>query len=183
MRARSDAERNDRSVLDAARELFAGSDRDGRVSVDDVAARAGVGKGTVFRAFGDRAGLLRALVSEHVGPVQQQLEESDGTDPTTRVVDTLEALLAVKVEHRRLFLALDEVGAGSPFGAETYGWWFDRLRRLAAQADVTDPDFTAHLLLGSVRSDLVEHLLQDGWTDERLRRSVRAGARRLMTSG
>lgn len=183
MRARSDAERNDRSVLQAARELFGAPEHSGRVSVEDVAARAGVGKGTVFRAFGDRAGLLRALVSEHVRPVQEMLEASEGVDPTTRVVDTVEALLAVKLEHRPLFVALDEVGAGSPFGAETYGWWFDRLSELAVQAGVPDPAFTAHLLLGSVRSDLVEHLVLDGWSPERLRQAVRVGALRLLAAG
>ena len=32
--------------------------------MDDVAAEAGVGKGTLYRRFGDRSSLLRALIDE-----------------------------------------------------------------------------------------------------------------------
>ena len=50
-------------MLDAAARLFA---RDGAscVTMEAVAAEAGVGKGTVFRRFGDRANLARAVISD-----------------------------------------------------------------------------------------------------------------------
>src|SRR4051794_31545804 len=41
--------------------------------MEAVAAEAGVGKGTVFRRFGDRAGLARAVVSEVESDFQEQL--------------------------------------------------------------------------------------------------------------
>jgi AcrR family transcriptional regulator len=60
---RADAARNRERVLCAAAKLF--EERGPEcVTMEAVAARAGVGKGTVFRRFGDRAGLVRALVSE-----------------------------------------------------------------------------------------------------------------------
>ncbi|MDR0359848.1 MAG: TetR/AcrR family transcriptional regulator, partial [bacterium] len=59
---RADAARNRQRILDSARRLVAQGAAS--VSIDDVAAAAGVGKGTVFRRFGDRAGLFVALLGE-----------------------------------------------------------------------------------------------------------------------
>ncbi|WP_241385856.1 TetR/AcrR family transcriptional regulator [Rhodococcus sp. CH91] len=58
---RGDAARNRGRLLDAAALLVAERGVDA-MTMDAVAARAGVGKGTVFRRFGSRAGLLRALL-------------------------------------------------------------------------------------------------------------------------
>lgn len=62
-RERADARRNRERILCAASCLVDEYGID-KVSMDDVAARAGVGKGTLYRRFGDRASLLRALVDE-----------------------------------------------------------------------------------------------------------------------
>lgn len=58
---RSDAARNRRLLLDAAAVLIAEVGADG-LTMDAVAKAAGVGKGTVFRRFSSRAGLMRALL-------------------------------------------------------------------------------------------------------------------------
>jgi AcrR family transcriptional regulator len=60
---RADARRNRERILGAALRLI---ERDGLecVSMDHVAAEAGVGKGTLYRRFGDRSSLLRALLDE-----------------------------------------------------------------------------------------------------------------------
>ncbi|MFF0494110.1 TetR/AcrR family transcriptional regulator [Nocardia sp. NPDC003482] len=58
---RSDAARNRQLLLDAAEELVREHGADA-VTMDAVAKRAGVGKGTVFRRFGNRAGLMMALL-------------------------------------------------------------------------------------------------------------------------
>ncbi len=60
---RGDAARNRMLLLDAARRLIAERGADA-VSMDDIAAAAGVGKGTVFRRFGSRAGLMMVLLDE-----------------------------------------------------------------------------------------------------------------------
>ena len=41
----------------------------GRVTMDAVAAQARVGKGTVFRRFGSREGLMASLLDHSRGPV------------------------------------------------------------------------------------------------------------------
>jgi AcrR family transcriptional regulator len=68
---RADAARNRRLVLDAAARLFAQDPS--HVTMEAVAAAAGVGKGTVFRRFGDRAGLARAVISEVEAALQERM--------------------------------------------------------------------------------------------------------------
>src|SRR6478736_7237883 len=60
---RGDAARNRVLLLDAARRLIAEHGADA-VTMDDVATAAGVGKGTLFRRFGSRAGLMLVLLDE-----------------------------------------------------------------------------------------------------------------------
>src|SRR5688572_14050048 len=71
-RERADAARNRRKVLDAAAHLFAARGID-MVSMDDVATAAGVGKGTVYRRFGDRSGLAAALLDERETELQDRM--------------------------------------------------------------------------------------------------------------
>ncbi|RJO75340.1 TetR/AcrR family transcriptional regulator [Nocardia panacis] len=58
---RSDAARNRQLLLDAAQQLVRADGVDA-LTMDALAKHAGVGKGTVFRRFGNRAGLLHALL-------------------------------------------------------------------------------------------------------------------------
>jgi AcrR family transcriptional regulator len=69
---RSDAAENRRRVLDAAARLFA-REVPSSVTMEAVATEAGVGKGTVFRRFGDRASLARALVSDREAQLQEAM--------------------------------------------------------------------------------------------------------------
>jgi len=63
VRERSDAARNRQALLEAAQQLV---DHCGveSVTMDAVAESAGVGKGTVFRRFGSRSGLMSALLDQ-----------------------------------------------------------------------------------------------------------------------
>lgn len=67
---RSDAARNRALLLAAARRLVAERGAEA-VSTDDVAVAAGVGKGTLFRRFGSRAGLMAVLLDEDEKAHQQ----------------------------------------------------------------------------------------------------------------
>jgi AcrR family transcriptional regulator len=57
---RRDVERNYQRVLDAAREVFA--ERGAEAAMEDIAARAGVGVGTVYRRFASKDALIDELV-------------------------------------------------------------------------------------------------------------------------
>lgn len=69
---RADARRNRERILCAAACLVDERGID-YISMDDVATRAGVGKGTLYRRFGDRASLLRALIEEPERAFQEAL--------------------------------------------------------------------------------------------------------------
>ncbi|MEY9996469.1 AcrR family transcriptional regulator [Streptomyces sp. V4I8] len=66
---RADAARNRARLLEAAARLIAEHGAAG-VTMEAVAAEAGVGKGTVFRRFGDRTGLLTALLDHSARKLQ-----------------------------------------------------------------------------------------------------------------
>ena len=69
---RADAQRNLDRVLVAAAEAFAASGPN--VSVDEIARRAGVGHGTVFRRFPNKEALIAAVVCERLGELADLAE-------------------------------------------------------------------------------------------------------------
>jgi AcrR family transcriptional regulator len=69
---RADAARNRRRLLATAREILAELGPD-KLTMDGLAERAGLGKGTVFRRFGTRAGIFAALLDDDERAFQQQV--------------------------------------------------------------------------------------------------------------
>ena len=88
---RGDAARNRELLLDAARRLIADRGPDA-VTMDDIAAEAGVGKGTLFRRFGSRAGLMMVLLDEDERALQEAF--LFGPAPLGPAAAPLERLLA-----------------------------------------------------------------------------------------
>ncbi|MFE1029380.1 TetR/AcrR family transcriptional regulator [Streptomyces sp. NPDC058818] len=173
---RKDAARNRAAVLAAADTLFVRCERPDDVTMADVAAAAGVGKGTLFRAFGDRTGLIKALYEARLEPIEEAVTTGPpplgpGAPPSQRVPAVLDALLCFKLDNRRLALALEGAGGDSPYGAAHYGRWHTLLRTMLEQVPgLADGDFAAHALLAAVRADLVEHLAgPEGVPRERMR--------------
>ena len=76
-RRRSDARRNRETILEVARELFGES---AEFPMSEVARRAGVGQGTLYRHYRDRADLAAAVLDEHVEQLEQAGAEHAG-DP------------------------------------------------------------------------------------------------------
>ncbi|WP_017592731.1 TetR/AcrR family transcriptional regulator [Nocardiopsis potens] len=178
---RADAVRNREAVLRAAGRLFDAADDPERVSMDDVAAAAGVGKGTLFRRFGDRAGLIRALYEERAERLYASLEPDPGRPAADAVGDLMSALLRFKIENRALARAFENAGGG-PYTASGYDRLHSRLTGLMTEARGPDSaDFLAHALLAGVRSDLVEHL--GDWPEERLRAGMAALVRSVLSGG
>src|SRR3954451_3269300 len=103
---RGDAARNRGLLLDAARRLIADRGAEA-VTMDDVAAAAGVGKGTLFRRFGSRAGLMLVLLDEDE-KVQQQAfmfgppPLGPGAPPLERLLAHRESRLKIFMRHRAL---------------------------------------------------------------------------------
>ena len=98
---RRDAERNRLRILRAAAEVF--TEQGLRATLDDVADRAGVGVGTVYRRFPDKEALVEALFTERldnlVGFAEQALADPD---PWAGLVDLLERAATVMAGDRGL---------------------------------------------------------------------------------
>lgn len=98
---RADARRNRERILRAAAEVFAESGLD--ASLDEIAARAGVGVGTVYRRFPDKDGLIDELFEERIAEFVQVAEEcAEIEDPWQAIVAFIER--ASEVHGRDLAL-------------------------------------------------------------------------------
>ncbi|MEU7606641.1 TetR/AcrR family transcriptional regulator [Streptomyces sp. NPDC040724] len=176
---RKDAARNRAAVFAAADALFTHCDSPEDVTMADIAAAAGVGKGTLFRAFGDRTGLIGALYEARLEPIRQAVEDGPAplgpaTPPLQRVPALLDAVLCFKLDNRHLAQALEGTGADSPYRTAHYERWHTLLRDLLEQIPgPADTGFTAHVLLAATRADLVAYLSGDkGVPREELREQL-----------
>lgn len=96
---RKDAERNRQRILVAARELFA--ERGIGVTLDDIAAHAGVGVGTVYRRFDDRDALVDALFKERIDELVAEARRAlSFDDPWDGLVHFLRAHLRMQHTDR-----------------------------------------------------------------------------------
>jgi len=93
---RADAARNRERILAAAAEVFAA--RGLEVTLDDIAAHAGLGVGTVYRRFANRDELVEALFQErltHVATVAAEaLEEPDSWAALTQLFEAMGGIIA-----------------------------------------------------------------------------------------
>ena len=89
---RADARRNYEKVLAAAREAFAEGGES--TALEEIARRAGVGIGTLYRNFPNRQALLEALYIDEVEEVCRSAEQLDGADPWQDLNDWLERFIA-----------------------------------------------------------------------------------------
>ena len=85
---RADTARNRRLLLVAAREIIAGQGA-GKFTMDGLAERAGLGKGTVFRRFGSRAGIFAALLDDERDFHEQVLSGPPPLGPGAPPLDRL----------------------------------------------------------------------------------------------
>jgi AcrR family transcriptional regulator len=159
---RGDAARNRTLLLDAARRLITEHGADA-VTTDDIAAAAGVGKGTLFRRFGTRSGLMIVLLDEDEKAQQQAFlfgppPLGPGAPPLDRLlaygrhrlkfVNAHQALLSdanrdpqtrfnapATLHHRHVSILLEDAGTTGDIGAQA-----------TALLALLDPDYVHHQL-------------------------------------
>ncbi|MGW1721373.1 TetR/AcrR family transcriptional regulator [Streptomyces sp. NPDC002306] len=176
---RADAARNRARLLDAAARLIAEHGAAG-VTMEAVAAEASVGKGTVFRRFGDRTGLLTALLDHSERKFQAAFlggppPLGPGAPPVERLRAFGWALLRRFVDELDLQLAAEstpERRYAVPARQVQHAHVVLLLRLAVADADC---DLLAHTLMAQLNPVLIHHLtkqcgmpldrLEAGWTD------------------
>ncbi|WNV73955.1 TetR family transcriptional regulator [Geodermatophilus sp. DSM 44513] len=137
---RSDALRNRRRLLEAARDLVARSGPG--VGLEAVAARAGVGIGTLYRHFPDRAALLAALVADRLADTADRLAATAGDeDPAWALRATVREFARVQVADAALAHVVRSAPAGPDAGAAraAIGARLDEVCRRARDAGVLRP--------------------------------------------
>lgn len=84
---RADARRSRAAILAAAGELFAA--RGGDVGMDEIAERAGLGMGTLYRHFATKQGLLTAIVGQRLVGITEQARAAAQLPDPGHAFDTL----------------------------------------------------------------------------------------------
>ena len=161
VRERADAARNRLRVLAAAEALFAERGVDA-TTMDDVAAAAGVGKGTLYRRFGDKGGLAGALLSERGRELQEQLLTGPpplgpGAAPAQRLAAFARAHLEFQAAHLDLVLLSETVPPGARLRKPVYAFWRQHCAHLLAAAGAPDPHTRAEVLLAALSAEQVQH--------------------------
>ena len=183
---RADAVRNRRAIL-AATEALLSRHRPDEVTIEQVAAAAGVGKGTVFHRFGSRMGLMVALMQERALGLGEAVENGPpplgpGAPPRERLLAFLSAVVDVVGRNKGLMAALGQEIAPRSHGEHhpVYEFWHGHLSALiAAERPELDVPLMADLLLAGLHAEPILRMLERGET-ARLKDGVHALANGIL---
>lgn len=179
---RADAARNRELLLDAAAGLVEELGVEG-VTMDAVAARAGVGKGTVFRRFGNREGLMAALLDHterawQAGVLSGPPPLGPGAPPLDRLLALGDSRLRTTLQHAALIRAAGAQGARAS-GAQSFAAM--HVRHLLGELDVDgDLPLLAVALLAPLEVPVLEQVRLDGVPVERVLAGWRDLVRRVV---
>jgi AcrR family transcriptional regulator len=186
---RADAARNRRRVLAAAEELFARHGAD-RVTMEEIARAAGVGKGTLYRRYPDRAAIAVALLDEHERALQERLLRGPpplgpGSPPAERLAAFYAAMVGLLEDH--VHLALGAETGPRRFATGAYGFWRAHVRALLAQAgpggDEGRLDALTDVLLAPLAPELYRYQRQRGQSVAAITAALTGLARAVLAQG
>lgn len=170
---RSDAARNRERLLGAARELIAECGVDA-LTMDRLAERAGVGKGTVFRRFGSRTGLMMTLLSDAEAAFQSGFmfgppPLGPGASGVERLVAFGAARIEYVLEHGDLVRAAEST-APNRFEVPAALLWQRHVEVLLRAAGMeADPAVMAAALISTLEPERLLYLVRiQGLAPERV---------------
>lgn len=165
VRERADAARNRLRVLEAAERLF-GERGVAGVTMDDVAAAAGVGKGTLYRRFTDKGGLAVALLDQRERELQaSMLAGPPPLGPGAPPVERLEAFVAaylVLVDRQLDLVLMSQTSApGARLRTGAHAFWRRHCALLLRCAGAEDHELRADLLLAGLAAEQARVWMRD----------------------
>ncbi len=172
-RERADAARNRQAILRATEDLLS-RHRPDEVTIEQVAAAAGVGKGTVFHRFGSRTGLMVALMQERAMGLRDDIESGPpplgpGAPARERLLAFLAAVVEVVGRNKGLVAALGQAVTAQHHHGEDHPvavFWHGHVRNLIAQERPdADAEALAELLLAGLTAEAVIRRIAAGHTD------------------
>jgi AcrR family transcriptional regulator len=157
---RADAARNRERIMYAAARLF--EEADGcDVSMDAIAAAAGVGKGTIFRRFGDRAGLMRALLDETESAFQESAIRGDpplgpGAPPAERLAAFARGRFELLERHSALIANAEASERGDArMASQVYTFYRTHIGMLVRECDAElDDIYLTEALLAPLAAEI-----------------------------
>ncbi|WP_142057024.1 TetR/AcrR family transcriptional regulator [Pseudonocardia kunmingensis] len=166
---RADAARNRARILAAAEQLFDAHGVDA-VTMDDVVAAAGVGKGTLFRRFRDKGGLAAALLDRYESELQERLLSGPpplgpGAAPAERLGAFVWAYLRYVDERIDLVQMSQSSAPGARLRTGAHALWRRHLVVLLTAAGVEGAELRADLLLAGLAAEQVRYWLRDEGRD------------------
>jgi AcrR family transcriptional regulator len=179
-RERADAARNRARVLEAAARLFADG---GAVTMERVAAAAGVGKATLYRRYPDVASIALALLDEHERELQEQLLHGEpplgpGAPPAERLAAFYGAMVRLLERHGHLALAA-ETGARR-YSTGAYRAWALHVGALIEEAGLGAAPALRDALLAPLAPDVFAHQRASGISADAIARALATLARRAL---
>lgn len=180
---RADAARNRAAILQAAQRLLCGHGTDS-ITMDRVAEEADVGKGTLFRRFGDRAGLFHALLDDterrlQDGFIRGPAPLGPGALPAERIIAFGRELLALTEQRGDLLVASRPAPPGLWYGSPVHITYRVHLRALLAELGSAREVYLADVLLAALAPELVLHQLRRGMSLRELTQSWEELVRRV----
>jgi AcrR family transcriptional regulator len=178
---RADASRNRTLLLVAAARLFAIRGV-AAVSMDDVATAAGVGKGTLYRRFGDKSGLVQAVLDARDRVLRDAIVSGPpplgpGAGPKSRLRAFIAAYADYLERNLDLVTMAETAAPGARYRSDAYATWRRHVEGLLEAEGTPAPDVTAELALGLLDADLYVHMRSSrGWTAEQVAESLVASA-------
>lgn len=183
-RERSDAARNREALLCAARRMI---EEDGveAVTMDALADAAGVGKGTVFRRFESRAGLMAALVDEF--EIDWQAAVLSGPPPVGPGAPPLDRLLAMGRSRMELNLThallLEAAGWQHAGGQGAQSFIAMHTRHLLTELGVAgDLQVMAMVILAPLHARILEQQIREGLDLDRVHTGWSEAVRRIVSA-
>jgi AcrR family transcriptional regulator len=155
------------------------------VTLDDVVAAAGVGKGTLFRRFGDKAGLAVALLDEEERSLQDRILSGPpplgpGAEPVERLTAFVRTYVGYVARNTELVAMSQTASPGARLRTGSHQFWRQHCEFLLASAGAADAGVRADILLAGLTAEQIDYWLREqGWTPRRLANAVARTAQQL----
>ena len=166
---RADAARNHDLLLCTARRLFQEAEI-ADVTMSAIAKEAGVGKGTLYRHFNDKAELCHALLDEAMRAFQEEtLKRLAAGHPEGSLRWFLNATVNYVISHSELLHEAALQSGPQMWEHPAHTWWRQTIRGLLERLAVTgDVDYMADVLYMMVDVQIIRYQQRKGYDVERI---------------
>lgn len=176
---RADAVRNRAKILAAAENLVS-SQGVNALSMNEIATAAGVGVGTVYRRFGDQAGLVEALMDQREHQLQQaMIEGPPPLGPGASSLERIRAFLYAYIDLLDTYASLMATAEATMSGARRFrtGPYAMHHAHLAELINQVRPDADDHYLADALLAPLAAGLFtyqrhQEGLSIEQIKAGI-----------